>query len=633
MSSTSGTSSSYNSPMRMTGLASGLDVDSIVSKLMQAYEVKRDTMKQDETYLEWKRDAYRTVTTSSATLSSTYFDQLNQDTYMLTPNAYADYTGISDDNTNTTADTSKDTGVSASGHEGAAEGKYTVVVNRVGTVAKNATTLTGKTVTDSNGKTYNLGASGSAVAANGGKDTLTVVFNGKTQDFKLGNMSVNDTLKSVASYFNLNITSSNLDGQYHISANNSTGGKIFQTGTTGKITPGAAVDTSAPADVVVGVGGVTGGTGSLGAVDYSAGQNFFTNIFGAGSVNSAASVTATNANSVSTTLNNVTGISMVDGVNANVTIIEPNGSKGTVETMNNDFIMDGVEYDVSKIQLSQSGSTYTPHTANIQMTLNVDKIYKKVTDFIDKYNTYVQQINDKINETKTYSYKPLTDAQKKAMTTDEITKWETQAKQGIVANDSYLGNMITDLRKAFYTPVDGSGFTLTDLGIHSYSGVGDAVNKAGQMQYKPDELKTAIKKYGSSIYNLFAQKSTDEPSYIKNNDINQSSQQIAATMARRETRYSQEGIFQRINDVLQDYTRVSDVPPGTLVQLAGSATGTDTTSTLTKQIKDKLQAITDYDDTLAEKQEEYYKQYSQLETYLAQAQSQQQTLQSQLSKL
>ncbi|KHD38348.1 flagellar hook protein FliD [Clostridium acetobutylicum] len=638
MSSTSGTSSTsaYNSPMRMTGLASGLDVDSIVSKLMQPYEMKRDTMKQDETYLEWKRDAYRAVTTSSATLSSTYFDQLNQDNYMLTPNAYADYTGISDDNTNTTSDASKDTGVIAKGHEGTAEGNYSVTVNRVGTTARNANTLTGQTVTDAGGKTYALSDSGSAVAANGGNDTLTVVFNGKTQDFKLGNMSVDDTLKSVASYFNLTVTSSTLDGQYHISANSSIGGNIFQSGTTGKVTSGATVDSSAPADTVVGVGGISGGKGALGAVDYNAsGNNFFKNIFGLSGTNTstASSVTAIDGNSKTVTLSNVTGINMIDGVNANITITEPNGSKGTVESMNNDFSIDGVEYDISKINLAESGSVYTPHTANIQMTLNVDKIYNKITGFIDKYNAYVQQINDKINETKTYSYKPLTDTQKKAMTDDEITKWETQAKQGILANDSYLQSMVTEFRKAFYTGVEGAGFTLTDLGISSYSGVGDAVNKAGQMKYDPATLKTAIKKYGSSIDNIFAKQSKDEPLYIKNNDINQSSADIAKTMARRQTRYSQEGIFQRINDIMQDYTRVNTFPPGTLVQLAGSSTSTDTTSTLTKQIKDKLQAINDYDSTLSDKQEQFYLQYSKLESYLAQAQSQQQSLQSQLSKM
>lgn len=777
------------SPMRMTGLASGLDVDSIVSKLMQSYQIKKDKMKQDETYLEWKRDAYRAITTSATTFSSTYFDQLSSD-YILSPNDYADYTGISDDNTNTTSDPTRDTGVSAKGHEGAAEGKYSIVVNKVATNAANKDKLTAS-------GSYDLSAAGSAAAANGG-DTLTVVFNGKTHDFKLGNMSANDALKNIASFYNLNITSSSVDGQYHISANNSMSGSVLTLHTSGKVVNGVPANTSANTDVPVGVAG-----GSLGAVG-----NFFTNIFGlsGGALSTSGSISATSDNNQTVTLSNVNGINMLDGHNANVTITEPNGSKGSVESMSNDFLVDGVEYDISKIKLNggttttntttttmtqapaattyngynvteskytitnsdgsttskdlrewvdpadanhkittttltnpdgtqteteveaktspsdgsvtkttttfaadgtqtkvtsktinqasadpnvtktltadsngnrietvatTSGSTVTTvttttardgsvttstdaattngdgsvvtnvnntttsfvsHTANITMSLNGDNVYKKITGFIDKYNALVKQINDAINEKKNYSYKPLTDTQKKSMTADQIKQWETVAKSGILANDSDLGSMLTDFREAFYTAVEGSGFTLTDLGIHSY-GSGDAIDKAGQMQYDPDKLKTAIKKYGSSLYDIFAGTSKDQATYVQNNATNLTQDQMTANIANRKTRFSQEGIFWRLSDIVKDYTRVNDSPAGTLIQLAGSANGTDTTSDLYKQIKKSNDAIEDYDNYMSDKEEGYYQQYSKLEAYLAQAQTQQQAISSQLSKL
>jgi len=46
-------------PIRISGLGSGLDVESIVKQMMQAKRIPIDRMKQKMTHLEWQRDAYR----------------------------------------------------------------------------------------------------------------------------------------------------------------------------------------------------------------------------------------------------------------------------------------------------------------------------------------------------------------------------------------------------------------------------------------------------------------------------------------------------------------------------------------------------------------------------------------------
>lgn len=66
----SGTSSSgtitspYSGLMRVNGMASGMDIDSMVSSMMKAASVPLDQMKQNQQLLEWKRDDYRTMYTS-----------------------------------------------------------------------------------------------------------------------------------------------------------------------------------------------------------------------------------------------------------------------------------------------------------------------------------------------------------------------------------------------------------------------------------------------------------------------------------------------------------------------------------------------------------------------------------------
>ncbi|WP_274654180.1 flagellar filament capping protein FliD [Paenibacillus humicola] len=50
--------------IRVSGLGtSGLDIDSLVSQMMQAKQVPIDQMIQKKTYLEWQRDAYRSMNT------------------------------------------------------------------------------------------------------------------------------------------------------------------------------------------------------------------------------------------------------------------------------------------------------------------------------------------------------------------------------------------------------------------------------------------------------------------------------------------------------------------------------------------------------------------------------------------
>ena len=70
------TTSTVNGTSRITGLSSGLDVDSIVKGLMDAEKVKLYKMEQQEDLLTWKQDAYRTTMGTMNTFSSTYLDTL-----------------------------------------------------------------------------------------------------------------------------------------------------------------------------------------------------------------------------------------------------------------------------------------------------------------------------------------------------------------------------------------------------------------------------------------------------------------------------------------------------------------------------------------------------------------------------
>ena len=50
--------------LRIGGLASGMDIDGIVSKLMTAERMPLDKIEQRKIYTEWQRDDYRTMNTA-----------------------------------------------------------------------------------------------------------------------------------------------------------------------------------------------------------------------------------------------------------------------------------------------------------------------------------------------------------------------------------------------------------------------------------------------------------------------------------------------------------------------------------------------------------------------------------------
>lgn len=62
--------------MRMTGMMSGLDTESIIQQLVEAKSVKVKTTKKAQTKLEWKQDAWKSLNTKLKNLQSKYLNNM-----------------------------------------------------------------------------------------------------------------------------------------------------------------------------------------------------------------------------------------------------------------------------------------------------------------------------------------------------------------------------------------------------------------------------------------------------------------------------------------------------------------------------------------------------------------------------
>ena len=59
---------------KIGGLVSGMDVDSIMEKLMKAESAQMEKLQQQKQKYEWKRDAYREVNTALDSFQKGIFD-------------------------------------------------------------------------------------------------------------------------------------------------------------------------------------------------------------------------------------------------------------------------------------------------------------------------------------------------------------------------------------------------------------------------------------------------------------------------------------------------------------------------------------------------------------------------------
>lgn len=299
-------------------------------------------------------------------------------------------------------------------------------------------------------------------------------------------------------------------------------------------------------------------------------------------------------NALGMTSSNVTSISKT-GDNAKVTITPPGGNAiANIEKDTNNFTIDGITYNLLKEGVS---STFAVNPSE-------QKTFDKLKAFIDKYNSVIDKIQTKIYEKKEYSYKPLTEDQKKNMKEEEISGWEAKAKQGLLKGDPTLQKLLIDLRSAFTTPVIGSEYQFGNQGSKSIGiDTSSSYMDGGKIIIKDEnKLKQSIRNNPQDIMNLFTRIST--------NTI-------------ETEQYKETGIFRRIEDVIKNNLGPIGTLKGFLVDKAGyKGSKSEFNNILSKQIIERERKITSFQDDLLKKENRFYIQFASLEKYMNQMNSQ-----------
>lgn len=161
--------------------------------------------------------------------------------------------------------------------------------------------------------------------------------------------------------------------------------------------------------------------------------------------------------------------SKVDGASTLSTLIAAKNSK---------IELNGVELEYSTNDITVNGltlnikdKTAAGQSISLNITDNTQATYDMVKNFIKSYNEILDQMNKLYYANSAKGYAPLTDDQREAMTDDQIEKWETKIKDSSLRRDSSLGFLIDSMKSALMSSVtvNGKRYSLDTFGIQTSS--------------------------------------------------------------------------------------------------------------------------------------------------------------------
>lgn len=645
--------SGFSSQLRFTGL-SGFDTESIVQELMRAERIPLDTLKQKRTLVQWKQEAYREISSSLMGFKSKFFDIVNRSSYLLSGSSIKAMKVTSSNNAY----------VTATAAYGAKIGSYDVKVKQLATSAHY--------------KSYEKvsGAIEGTVDEDDLNDLagkkITVTLDGVTKVVELKEYEEDYSAENLASRLqealdeafgtvsgkskfivkiaqdaeSKNILSIDTNPDSGVSkltiSEPSEGGALSKLGLTSGDSNRISLKRSLISlkDLFTFKDGYA--TFEINGKKFTVSEtDTLEKVFEKINKDTDANVTI----SYDEITDKITITSKQTGAGNNLVIkdVEGNFLKALKLTLTPEETEEGkkvyyegkdaiVEIDGEELVRSTNNFTVNNITYNLNKahdpsssgdTITVEQdtetVINNIKSFVEEYNKLIDLINGKVTEKYDRDFQPLTDAQKEEMKDKDIENWEKKAKTGLLRNDPILQQITLSLRSATYEPVDGVRLTLKDIGISSNS-----YTDYGKLYIDEDKLKNALLSNPDEVAKLLNGVSDEYPTYSRD-----------MTSGEKKERYNSSGIFQRMADILEDYIstkRDSNGQKGILLEKAGIENDlSNTENSLSKELKGYDERIAETIDRLITKEENYYKKFSVLESYINQMNQQSSWLFSQFS--
>lgn len=225
-----------------------------------------------------------------------------------------------------------------------------------------------------------------------------------------------------------------------------------------------------------------------------------------------------------------------------------------------------------------------------------EKIVNSMKDMVKEFNEIIELVNKSMSTKPNRDYPPLTAEQKKEMSKSEIEAWEEKAKEGLLFNDNDIKGLSNGLR---FVLGSGDLQALEKIGIT----VSSTASDNGKLTLDEAKFKAALASDPEGVRNLF----TKEMKKDAAGNVIQTN-----------------GIATNMKNVLDKYAKTIGEPKGILIRRAGSikSPASITQNEIQKKIAEVDKRIATLQSTLKREQDRYIRQFTTLESLIAQMNSQ-----------
>ncbi|MGG0793533.1 flagellar filament capping protein FliD [Brevibacillus laterosporus] len=436
-------------PLRLSGIASGIDTETMIQKLMKAERSPMEKLLRKRQKEEWMRDSYR-----------------EQNALLLDLNNKVSKLRLTSDFTKQKVSSSDDAKVTASITKKNSTTQYDVSNVQL---AKPGTGVSVKFKVSDDIKDSSTEINSSfdfTLKGNDGSDEVTISVGEK------------DTIESVLNKIN--------------SESSKTGVKAFYSNTDKSIVftsqvPPTEENTAQESAIKI---TTSGGGNKLNITTGEIKQNF-------------TKVDSTGTPESNYTKTGFTGAQDFKGIVKQAGKATVNGIEFALDSKNTlDF--DGMSFTF-KDNIGVGDKKIVITTAK-----DTESVMTAIKEFVDSYNKVIDQFNNKLTEKVYRDFYPLIDEEKEAMKEKQIDKWEEKAKSGLLKSDSILSNVLTQMRSSFYSPVEGvepPKNTLASIGIgpKKSDGLGSKFDymENGKIYLDEEKLKDALLNDQDRVIALF----------------------------------------------------------------------------------------------------------------------------------
>ena len=271
------------------------------------------------------------------------------------------------------------------------------------------------------------------------------------------------------------------------------------------------------------------------------------------------------------------GATRVDAEDAEITL---NGA--TFKSATNTFNING---------LTIKAQAVTAPGETIQITTDSDSqgLYDKVKDFLNTYNEVINELMKLYNADSAKGYEPLTDDEKHDMSDSEVEKWEKKIKDSLLRKDSTINGIINTMTTSMMASyeVNGKSYSLGSFGIHTMGFLNASKNENYAYHIDGDSEDSVT----SGNQDKLLEAITNDPEGV---------QEFMTQLA--------SGLYKELGKKMQS-TNLS------------SAFTIYNDKQMASEYSRYTQTIKTWEDKIADMEDRYYKQFSNMEKQLASIQS------------